>query len=35
MKMDDYILEWLEDTFGHPCEYEFNEENAMEVEDAE
>ena len=35
MLMDDYILEWLANTFGNPCEYEFGGESAVDVIDGD
>lgn len=29
--MDDFILEWLADTFEYPCEYEFGGESVFNV----
>lgn len=33
--MDDFILEWLADMYGNPCEYEFGGESAVDVIDAD
>jgi hypothetical protein len=33
--MDEFILEWLEEVFGNPCEYDFCGESAFEVIDAD
>lgn len=33
--MNDFILEWLADSFGNPCEYEFGGESAVDVIDVD